>query len=231
MRLLRWFARLVYPPKCILCRTLLEKDELDLCHRCRIDSPELSDSRMQLTFIHSWTAVWYYEDQVRRSLLRYKFRKHRHYAPAYGRLLAMKVLNWQDSPFDLITWVPISPWRKLCRGYDQVELLADTVCRELGAEPVRCLRKVRHNPPQSGIREYSHRRANVLGVYEPVTPERFRGKRVLLLDDIITTGATVSECARVLLTSGAREVHCAAVAAARHSKQSGAAQKAPKNNR
>ena len=59
------------------------------------------------------------------------------------------------------------------------------------------------------------RRANVLGVYRVTAPEAIRGKRVLLLDDILTTGATASEAARVLLTAGAEEVHCAAVAASR----------------
>ena len=85
-------------------------------------------------------------------------------------------------------------------------------------EPVRTLRKIRHNPPQSGITGQAERRANVLGVYEAVGPESFKDKRVLLLDDIITTGATAGECARVLLTAGAKEVHCAAIAAVRQHK-------------
>lgn len=216
MRLLHWIGETLYPPKCILCGHLLEKNELDLCGKCRIDAPECPDSRVKYPFLSSWMAAWYYEDTVRRSLLRYKFCRKRHYALGYGRILAMKILREREGDFDLITWVPISRWRKLRRGYDQVELLADAVCRELDMEPVQCLRKVRHNPPQSGIVGQAQRRANVLGVYDAVAPERFKGKRVLILDDIITTGATLSECARVLLTAGAKEVHCAAIAAARH---------------
>jgi predicted amidophosphoribosyltransferase len=56
----------------------------------------------------------------------------------------------------------------------------------------------------------------VLNVYKVQNPEQFAGKRILLLDDIVTTGATVSECARVLLTAGAKEVYCAAIAAKHH---------------
>ena len=76
------------------------------------------------------------------------------------------------------------------------------------------LKKVRHNKKQSGLGDISQRRANVLGVYRVLDPEAVRGKRVLLLDDVLTTGATAGECARMLLTAGAKEVHCAALAAA-----------------
>ena len=128
----------------------------------------------------------------------------------------MKLLSEYPEGFDVLTWVPISPIRKLQRGYDQVELLAKAVGAELGMEPVRTLRKVRHNRPQSGIEGEAQRKANVLGVYRAVNPESFRGKRVLMLDDIITTGSTAGEAARVLLTAGAKEVHCGAIAAARN---------------
>jgi predicted amidophosphoribosyltransferase len=130
----------------------------------------------------------------------------------------MRIAREREDTFDLITWVPISRIRRLRRGYDQVELLAYAVCAELGVEPVSTLRKIRHNRAQSGIVGQAHRRANVLGVYTAVEPEKFIDKRILLLDDIITTGATISECARVLLTAGAKEVHCAAVAAVKEHK-------------
>lgn len=218
MSLLHRIANTLFPPKCVLCGKILEKNELDLCADCRIDAPECPVRRTKLPFLDSWLAVWHYEGQVRRSLLRYKFYNRRHYAASYGRLLAMKIAREREGEFDLITWVPISRWRKLRRGYDQVELLAQAVCAELQMEPVPTLCKIRHNPPQSGIVGQAQRRANVLGVYEAVEPESFKDKRVLILDDIITTGATLSECARVLLTAGAKEVHCAAIAAVKEHK-------------
>lgn len=218
MRLLHRISEMLFPRKCVLCGTLLEKNELDLCTQCRVHGPECPVKRTKLPFLDSWLAVWHYEGHVRGSLLRYKFHNKRHYAAAYGRLLSMKIAREREGQYDLITWVPISRVRKLRRGYDQVELLAQAVCAELQTEPVCCLRKIRHNPPQSGIVGQAQRRANVLGVYEAVEPERFRNQRILLLDDIITTGATVGECARVLLTAGAKEVHCAAIAAAKSNK-------------
>ena len=216
MSLTKRLAELLFPPKCVLCGRLLEKDELDLCHSCRIDSPECPVSRTKLPFTDSWVAIWHYEGLVRRSLILYKFRNRRHYVNCYGRLLAMKLQREHPEGFDILTWVPISSLRKLRRGFDQLELLANAVGRELGMEPVPLLKKRRHNRPQSGIVGDAHRRANVLGVYKTVNPEQIPGKRILLLDDIITTGATVGECARVLLTAGAKEVHCGVVASARH---------------
>ena len=215
MKLQYYLMNLLFPPKCILCGKLLERQEQDLCRECRVDSPEYPVRKENRQFLDSFTAVWYYEGTVRRSLLRYKFYGARSFASGYGRLLAMKLLQSNPDGFDCLTWVPVSPLRKLRRGYDQVELLAKAVGRELGMEPVPLLKKVRHNRPQSGISDAAKRRANVLGVYREVNREDIAGKRILLLDDILTTGATAGECARVLLTCGAKEVHCAAIAAAR----------------
>lgn len=215
--MLKRLSELLFPPKCILCGKVLRDGEVDLCGECRREGPECHTVTRKIPFVESCTAVWYYEDPVRRSLLRYKFYGKRSYAGGYGRLLAMKLLQ-QENKFDRIAWVPVSRRRKLRRGYDQVELLAQAVCAELGTQSLCCLRKVRHNPPQSGITGQAQRRANVLGAYQVVEPEAFAGQRILLLDDIITTGATLSECARVLLSAGAEEVHCAAVAVVRNHK-------------
>ena len=214
MKLYHYLMELLFPPKCVLCGKLLDRGELDLCRECRIEAPNYGNRKMHLQFLDSFAAVWYYEGSVRRSLLRYKFRGARNHAVSYDRLLAM-VLQEEELEFDILTWVPVSPLRKLRRGYDQVELLCKAVGRELGVTPVPLLRKIRHNRPQSGITDAAKRKANVLGCYRLATPDTVSGKRILLMDDILTTGATAGEAARVLKTAGAKEVHCAAVAAAR----------------
>ena len=215
MKLYHWIGDLLFPPKCVLCGNVLEKEELDLCKDCRMDAPEYPNRKSKRQFLDSFAAVWYYEGNVRKSLLRYKFHNARSFAAPYGRLLAMKLLELYPEGFDVLTWVPVSRLRKLRRGYDQVELLAKAVGKELGITPVPLLKKVRHNRPQSGISGAEKRRANVLGAYRETDREAIAGRRILLLDDILPTGATAGECARVLKTAGAKEVHCAAVAAAR----------------
>ena len=219
MKLLQMISAWLYPDKCVLCGKLLQKQEIDLCRSCRIDAPECPVNRSKYPYLNSWIALWYYEDKVRRSLLHYKFYGKRHYANAYARLLGMKLLREEKLDVDVITWVPISQKRKRQRGFDQVELLADKLGQELRTEPMPLLKKIRNNAVQSGIVGQAERRANVLGVYQVIDPEKIEGKRILLLDDILTTGATVGECARVLLTAGAKEVHVAVIAAARQHKK------------
>lgn len=219
MKLFHHILEFLFPSKCILCGKILHKDQLDLCKTCRAEISDHPKPKNPIQFLASRTVLWYYEGNVRQSLLRYKFSNRRSYAATYGRLLAMKLQRDYPDGFDVLTWIPISAQRKLERGYDQVELIADAVAAELGMEPIRTLEKIRNNRPQSEISGSAERRANVLGVYRATDPELVRGKRVLLLDDIITTGATASEAARVLLTAGAGEITCAAVAAASHSKK------------
>ena len=215
MKLSDFLWETLFPRKCILCGKVLKDQELDLCRRCREETPEVTSERELLSPLADWTAVWYYDDHVRESILRYKFGGTACYADAYGRILGMRILRDFPEKFDLLTWVPVSQKRRRKRGYDQGELLAQAVGREIGMEPVRLLCKVRDNPAQSGISDPDERQANVSGVYRSICPELVSGKRILLLDDVITTGATAGECARMLLESGAEEVYCAAVAAAR----------------
>lgn len=212
-----WYAlmELLFPSKCILCGTLLRREETDLCRRCRQEAPEFGKGKSRQRFLDSFAAIWYYEGNVRKSLLRYKFGGAQHYAGGYGRLLAMKVMEYGPDDIDILTWIPISSLRRFRRGYDQVELLGKAAGKELGMKPVRLLKKIRHNKAQSGIHDAAQRRENVRGVYRILPGQDVAGKRILLLDDILTTGATAGEAARVLKEAGAKEVHCAVIAAAR----------------
>ena len=207
---------LLFPPKCVLCRRLLRANETELCHNCRTDSPEFFHSKRNIPFIAHWTAIWYYKENVRSSIHRFKFYNARGYANTYGKLLAMKL---QQESFDILTWVPVHFLRRLRRGYDQSELIAAVTAKELGVTSMGVLKKVRHTAPQSTRRDAAHRRGNILNAYRVRDPEVIRGKRILLLDDVVTTGSTASECARTLLTAGAKEVNLATIAVAKHDKK------------
>ena len=214
MRGAEWILARLFPPKCVLCRNLLGQEETDLCAACWMELPMAERTGKTIRYIDRWTAVCYYEGKVRESLLRFKFSGKRSYAAAYGRLLAAKIQREFGGDYDILTYVPVSARRKWKRGYDQAELLARAVGRELNVPVTRTLKKIRNNPAQSGMADAARRRGNVSGVYRAEKLE-LRNKRVLLLDDILTTGATVSECARVLRTAGAASVIAAAFACGR----------------
>ena len=207
--------RLLFPPKCTLCGAFLQKDQTDFCHDCHKNAPHIIRVKRKIPFIAKWTAVWYYKDNVRPSIHRFKFSNARRYARPYARQMAIRLQETDFSDrFDILTWVPISRRRHFQRGYDQCRLLADALGKTLGHPPLRTLKKIRHTPPQSTLRDSAQRRANILGAYAITDPVLVAGKRILLLDDVITTGATASECAKVLLTAGAKEVYFLSVAAA-----------------
>lgn len=209
---------LLFPKKCLLCSEILEDTNADLCPACRKSVPWFQGKKKDVQYVKECAGVWLYENQVRQSILAFKFHGRRHYARRYAPYLAQAVSQQITGQADLITYVPVSFRRKLRRGYDQVALLAKALSKVTGIPAVRTLRKHRHTPPQSTMGDISRRRANVLGAYRAYKPENFSGKRLLLLDDIITTGATTSECAKTLLLSGAGEVYCAALALRRDQK-------------
>ena len=204
---------LFFPRQCVLCRKVLPEGQMDLCHDCRKNTEDFPKSNYKISFVAGWTSLWYYSGEVRHSMLLYKFYNRRSYGTIYGRLLAMKLQRTAFCDYDILTWVPVSPRRKFRRGFDQVELIAQSAGQELETPSIATLRKIRHTKPQSRLTHIAQRKANVLGAFEVIDGSAISGKRILLLDDIITTGATLSECSRVLLTAGAKEVHCAAVAA------------------
>ncbi len=212
-------ARLLFPPKCHFCRELLSGDETDLCHSCRKSAPEISGRKRKLPYIAQWTAVWYYKDSVRSCIHRFKFWNARGYADFFAREMAMRIQQdqWQTQ-FDALSWVPVSTLRRMKRGYDQSQLLAQALGRELGMEAVPLLKKVRHTPPQSRIKDAPRRRANVLGAYRCIDPAAAQGQRILLVDDVVTSGATGCECSKMLMIHGAKSVYLAAVGAAAHDK-------------
>ena len=201
---------LLFPPKCAFCG---EHGVHGMCAECEKALPWCDTPLYERTGIGTCVAPLRYEGAVRESLLRFKFRGGRGNAEGYGIILAQCVAEHFGGGFDLVTYVPVSEKRRRERGYDQTLLLARETCRAWDAAPVTLLRKTRHTPAQSTLKTPEERKANVLGVYEAVNTDKITDARILLIDDILTTGATLRECVRVLKETGARSVLCATLAA------------------
>lgn len=215
MKVWESFLDLLFPPKCPFCGKVQETR--GICPSCEKALP-WTEGDQGLRSLPGGTvcaAPLWYEDLTRDGLLRFKFQGASAAAEPLGELIAQCAAEHFSGEFDVVTWVPVSRRRLRKRGYDQAELLARAACRAWSVKPERLLRKVQDNPAQSGLTEAAARRANVLGVYEPVDVGRIQGRRVLLVDDICTTGSTLAECARTLRDAGAAKVVCTAVALTR----------------
>lgn len=216
MSILSAFLDILFPPRCVFCRRVLKIGSELICGDCRTHLPFTENGGGKTgDFFSECGAPLYYEGCVRDSLLRFKFKDASGYSKTYGKLLAEFIRSSYAGRYDMISWVPLSPGRLRERGYDQAMLLALDTALELGDVAVCTLEKPVDAAKQSTVGAAEKRRANVSGVYRVTDPELVKGKRILLIDDIVTTGATLSECARTLLDAGAAEVLCAAVAATR----------------
>ena len=206
---------LFFPPKCPFCGKVL--DHAGICPACEKALPWTEEGAgvRELSGGVRCAAPLWYEGKVREGLLRFKFQGARAAAGPLGELVARCAAERFSGVFDVVTWVPVSRRRLRSRGYDQARLLAESACRLWEVRPEQLLQKITDNPAQSGLTEEAARRANVLGVYEAAEPERIQGCRILLVDDICTTGATLAECARTLRDAGAADVMCVCAALAR----------------
>lgn len=213
MPFLNKLLALLYPPKCPFCSHLLEEGEL-LCPECQVKLPWLSgasaERRVELT--EGCVSVLEYDKRVKRAVHGFKFHGKSARSGVFGLLIAQCVRD-RGLTADLVSWPPLSKRRLRKRGYDQAQLLAEKVGKELGLPVARTLEK-EHRPAQSGLGGEAQRRANVLGAYTAVNAEAFRGKRVLLIDDVTTTGSTLSECAKTLRLAGVEAVVCTTLAKA-----------------
>ncbi len=207
---------LLYPTRCVLCRRFLPAGRPRICDRCARSLPETEDGgRRRGNYFAECISALYYENDVREAIQRYKFYGAQAYAPVFGELTARCIYEHLEGEYDILSWVPLDRGRRRKRGYDQAELLARDVGRRLCREPVPVLRKKRGVRPQSLTGDPASRKANIDGAYKVIDPEAISGKKILLIDDIVTTGSTLSECARTLLLAGAEEVRCATLASTR----------------
>lgn len=207
--------RLVYPPKCVFCGTLLERAERDACKACLAELP-WTDAHSAVRTGRAFSrcvSPFFLTGKVHQALVDYKYHQRESYGVCFGRWMGACARRCLSDPFDLVTWVPVSRKRLRERGFDQCRLLAVQVAKVYGMRPVRTLEKWKDVPSlASSEASPAMRRKLVAGVYRAVSPETVAGRRILLVDDIITTGSTLEEAARTLLAAGAAEVCCVTAA-------------------
>ena len=199
----------VVPPICRICGKRLPRGYLGTDPGVGADLGEATcpDCRGTRRFFKMARSVGVYDGLFKSAILALKYRGRRELARPFGALLAEKLLHSGEMlSVDVLVPVPLHPERLIARGYNQAELLAREVSRWTGL-PILQEELVRTvcTPTQSRL-PLVRRKVNPMGAFGVRTPGRVTGKRILLIDDILTTGATANECARSLLRAGSGEI-------------------------
>lgn len=226
---------LLYPRTCAACGGAPGTAGRHICWDCLMGLPYIQDPYCSLcgdpfdgAVDHDFVCSWCQQDppafERARSVVRYrgkvglllqgfKYNHATHLAPDLAMLLTGCVrAHLEADGIDAIAYVPLHPRKARERSYNQARLLAEHVSRQLRIPVERnALRRIRWTATQTRLRA-DERRANVAGAFVTPIPDWVQGRRWLLVDDVMTTGATVAACARVLREHGAARVVVATVA-------------------
>jgi ComF family protein len=195
----------VVPPRCSSCGLPFQgfEDRSEhLCGNCILDAPPYSGAR---SFGH-------YTAELSRLIHGLKFHARRNLVGLLAPLLAETFFdNWDRGDFDMLIPVPLHSKRRRERGYNQSELLARSLAHKIALPYHSPLRRIRSTLPQVGLTDFQ-RQENVRRAFICPKPEAIYKKRILLVDDVMTTGATVSSAAQTLKGGGALRVSVLTVA-------------------
>ena len=202
-----FFLDLIFPIACQNCDTEGEW----LCQNCfqELQSSLVDQVKLKKVkyFERLWVVANYHQELLSNILHIFKYK----YVEDIGIFLSRIVVDFlkdkDNCQFDYVVPVPLSKKRKLIRGYNQSEIIAQYISQELGwpLSTTGLIRKI-HTHTQVGL-DSQQRLKNVRNIFIVNSQADFKNKKILLVDDVITTGATMRECAKILRNSGAQEVH------------------------
>lgn len=204
---------IVFTKRCVLCGEMLPAAGVGKAMLCPTCAAEVRQQyrctqAIRIPGAADAAAALYYTGKVRNAMQRFKFQHKQHYADWFAAqmlpLLADRLDAWQP---DLITYMPIGFLRLHERGYNQAELLAKAVAEPLGLPCAATLRKRAFTPKQSAQKDAAARQKNAERALRPLENAEVHGKSVILVDDIITTGATAAAAVKLLREMGAAKVY------------------------
>ncbi len=212
---------LVFPAKCIFCGELIFESDKNTCERCAGALPYVRDKICSMCgcekrectcsgsimYYDKLAAPFYYDDVVKSCLRKIKFHSKSRYAvPLAQYMYEIMCLRFKEERFDFITFVPMHESDLKTRGYNQSEIMAERISEITGipVKPnlIKKIYKTDRQSEQSAVR----RSGNVMGAFD--VTEDISGCSVLLIDDIRTSGATLSECGKMLYLGGAENICC-----------------------
>lgn len=220
----RRLLELIYPPRCMFCDELIPAGKTQpVCGACLNSLPFIPGTELweiegfpESTSLSGIYSLLRYEGVVREAILRFKFRGEKGYSADFSALIykgltSTGFLN-AAGDVDFIIPAPLYKNKEKARGYNQAELLADELSKLYNIPVLRGnLLRVRDTERQSELNA-ARRYENTLGAFCLLKPEDVYSKNILLVDDIITTGATLNECAKTLKNNGASKIYAVTIA-------------------
>lgn len=189
---------------CAACAAELPVIEPPTCEHCGFAAGECRCDRRARSYDRC-VAPFYYERMVRTGILRMKERERPYIVEELGLRMIRAFLQSGEALPDGVVYIPMTRREERRRDFNQSRLLALQVADGLGLPVWSALKKVQETCPQKSL-PAQERSGNVLGVFDPDTAVSVEDKRVLLIDDLVTTGSTAGECAKILKLYGARRV-------------------------
>ncbi len=212
-----WTALLdiIYPPRCPICRRPVERGGAwcPACLAAAIAERELNLVGRRIAFLASCRVLCDYAGGVKKLIHALKFRGDSRAASSLAWLLATRLDCGRLAAIQAVVPVPLHPGRLAERGYNQTALIFRAWAERQGWPWHEALARTRPTAPQWELAAAA-RRKNIRGAFAVTRPDLIQGKTILLVDDIVTTGITMSECAKVLKKGGAAKVIGLALASA-----------------
>ena len=214
MDLLNKLLRCFYPNKCLACKKVIGAD-IKLCDKCEKEYSPHPSSKLGDKYLISCAYSFYYEDKIKNTIWRFKFRNKLHYADQFtDYMLDCYNEYYFSSMIDYLVPVPMTEKKERERGYNQTVVLAEKLSSKCGVPWLRNgLVKVRETSNQHLSLTLADRRKNVKGAYAASDIIDFKNKNIIIIDDVLTTGLTMYECAKMLKKAGADSVYGITIAA------------------
>ncbi|MEW6680549.1 MAG: ComF family protein, partial [bacterium] len=206
------------PSDCEICKMPLEYDEAYICKTCfskveeikppicrRCGRPSFSifclECRRKRRYFKRAMFCGTFSGVLKEAIHIFKYEKKQGLSNCLGNLMC-RALDRTGWNFDVITAVPLHKKKEKARGFNQTRLLAEIISKKRNLPLFNGLKKRINTPSQVGL-PYNERRANVIDCFTLKDKEKIKGKSILLIDDVMTTGTTIEECSKILLEGGA----------------------------
>lgn len=213
---------ILFPPLCLNCQNNLSDGNNLICQDCLgliqfnntlfcpVCRARLAEGKRICHYDAGYflAAAGNYDDPILQNLIHYfKYKSFENLTPILGEIIlkyiencGLKIENF------IIVPVPLHKKRERERGFNQAKLLAEIIAKNLNLELNDCLKRVKNTKPQSQLKDGEKRQSNVFNCFSATNPDFIKGKKIILVDDVFTSGATINEAVKILKLNGAKRI-------------------------